>query len=42
VQAFVYPKMVHAFANHRRPDTYDRGGDESGGLAAPSRISGNG
>ncbi len=23
VQAFVYPKMVHAFANHRRPDTYD-------------------
>ena len=23
VQPFVYPKMVHAFANHRRPDTYD-------------------
>jgi carboxymethylenebutenolidase len=23
VQAFVYPKMVHAFANHRRPDTYN-------------------
>ena len=23
VQSFVYPKMVHAFANHRRPDTYD-------------------
>jgi carboxymethylenebutenolidase len=23
VQAYVYPKMVHAFANHRRPDTYD-------------------
>ena len=23
VQAFVYPGMVHAFANHRRPDTYD-------------------
>src|SRR5436190_16293443 len=23
VQAFVYAKMVHAFANHRRPDTYD-------------------
>ena len=22
VQAFVYPGMVHAFANHRRPDTY--------------------
>ena len=23
VQPFVYPGMVHAFANHRRPDTYD-------------------
>jgi carboxymethylenebutenolidase len=23
VQAFVYPGMVHAFANHRRPDTYN-------------------
>jgi carboxymethylenebutenolidase len=23
VQAIVYPGMVHAFANHRRPDTYD-------------------
>ena len=23
VQAFVYPGMVHAFANHGRPDTYD-------------------
>jgi carboxymethylenebutenolidase len=23
VQAFVYPGMVHAFANHRRPDTFD-------------------
>jgi carboxymethylenebutenolidase len=23
IQPFVYPKMVHAFANHRRPDTYD-------------------
>src|SRR5262249_50507515 len=23
VQPFVYPKMVHAFANHRRPDTYN-------------------
>jgi carboxymethylenebutenolidase len=22
VQTFVYPGMVHAFANHRRPDTY--------------------
>jgi carboxymethylenebutenolidase len=25
VQAFVYPNMVHAFANHRRPDTYNEG-----------------
>jgi carboxymethylenebutenolidase len=23
VQPFVYPGMVHAFANHRRPDTYN-------------------
>jgi carboxymethylenebutenolidase len=23
VQAFVYPGLVHAFANHRRPDTYN-------------------
>jgi carboxymethylenebutenolidase len=23
IESFVYPKMVHAFANHRRPDTYD-------------------
>lgn len=23
IEAFVYPGMVHAFANHRRPDTYN-------------------
>lgn len=23
IQPFVYPGMVHAFANHRRPDTYN-------------------
>ena len=25
IQPFVYPGMVHAFANHRRPDTYNEG-----------------